>query len=134
MARFMNLMIEEVGEVPFYEGSTTNLKDEDKKILNEFNETINIVNDNLEKYRFGEAAETAYHFMWDNLASVYIENVKTRVEDKALALSVFRFVFIEGLKLLHPFMPFVTEAIWENISKPENESELLINAEWPTLQ
>ncbi|MFC1700249.1 valine--tRNA ligase [Patescibacteria group bacterium] len=130
MARFMLLMMEE-RKVPFYDGkSSKGLQKEDKEILRKLKETIKSVNDSLEKYRFSEAAETAYHFMWDELASSYIEHVKDR-DDKELALSIFRYVFVEGLKTLHPFMPFVTEAIWQNIPKDNEEPEILLNSAWP---
>ncbi|MBU1133165.1 valine--tRNA ligase [Patescibacteria group bacterium] len=130
MARFMLLMMEDK-EISFYDGkSSKGLQKEDKEILKKLKETIKSVNDSLEKYRFSEAAELAYHFMWDDLASSYIEHVKDR-QDKEFALSIFRYVFVEGLKILHPFMPFVTEAIWQNLPKNDGESEILLNSIWP---
>lgn len=130
MARFMLLMMEGK-EVPFYDGkSPKGLQKEDKEILKKLEETIKSVNSSLDKYRFSEAAEVAYHFMWDDLASSYIEHVKDR-KDKEFALSIFRHVFVEGLKTLHPFMPFVTEAIWQNLPKDNRESEILLNSIWP---
>jgi valyl-tRNA synthetase len=65
--------------------------------------------------------------MWHKVADVYIEQVKNH-EDQEIALSVLRHVLLTGLKLLHPFMPFVTEAIWKEINP---ESGMLIVAEWP---
>ena len=130
MARFMLLMMKDK-DVPFSDGkSSKGLQKEDKEILRKLKETIKSVNDSLEKYRFSEAAELAYHFMWDDLASSYIEHVKDR-QDKEFALSIFRYVFVEGLKILHPFMPFVTEAIWQNLPKNDGESEILLNSIWP---
>lgn len=130
MTRFMLIMMEDV-VVPFYDGvSTDDLNDTDKSILTGLKSLKIGVQSNLESYRFADASDRIYHFMWDDLASVYIEHVKNR-DDKALALSVFRYVFLECLKLLHPFMPFITEELWQNIDKPGDEPELLIEALWP---
>ena len=76
------------------------------------------------------AGEDIYQFMWHEVADKYIEQIKTR-EDKDVALSVLRHVMINCLKLLHPFMPFVTEAIWENISGRKNPDQLLALSSWP---
>jgi valyl-tRNA synthetase len=129
MARFM-LMLMEDKKVKFYNGkSTEGLNETDKAILEKLESVKKNVNDGLEKYRFSEASDYVYQFMWHELADKYIEDVKDR-EDKELALGIFRYVFVEGLKLLHPFMPFVTEAIWSNLPKNEGEKELLIYSEW----
>lgn len=130
MARFM-LMLTEDRKVEFYDGKNMKgLSETDKAILTELESTKRNVNESLEKYRFSEASDFIYQFMWHEVADKYIEHVKDR-EDKELALSVFRFVFVEGLKLLHPFMPFVTEAIWANLPKASGEKELLISLERP---
>jgi valyl-tRNA synthetase len=100
----------------------------DKSILNNLENLIGVVNSNLEKYRFSDASDAIYPFMWHEVADKYIELVKGR-EDKETALAVLDHVLKTGLKLLHPFMPFITEAIWENISK--GEKELLVSSEWP---
>ncbi|HSX39728.1 MAG TPA: class I tRNA ligase family protein, partial [Candidatus Saccharimonadales bacterium] len=71
-----------------------------------------------------------YHFMWDELAAKYIESIKGR-EDKEIALSVFRYVFLNSLKLLHPFMPFVTEAIWAQMPRSEEDNKPLVICTWP---
>jgi valyl-tRNA synthetase len=106
------------------------LSAEDTNIINELNKLTVEVTSNLEKYRFSDAADGIYQFMWHEVADKYIESVKNR-EDKETALSVFGFVFKTGLKLLHPFMPFISEAIWENLPKNSNESKNLVNANWP---
>ena len=105
------------------------LKEGDREILKKLNETILGVDKALEKFRFAQAAEEIYHFMWDEVADKYIEEVKKR-EDKDVALSVLRYVMINGIKLLHPFMPFVTEAVWEQIEKEEKDP--LMVASWPS--
>jgi valyl-tRNA synthetase len=86
------------------------------------------VSKSLEDYRFMEAGDTLYHFTWHRLADEYIEHVKSR-EDKEIALGVLRYSYIQCLKMLHPFMPFVTEKIWQNL--PEAPAEPLIISDWP---
>jgi len=88
------------------------------------------VNLNLKKYRFSDASDAIYQFMWHEVADSYIEFVKGR-EDREVALSVLNYVLKTGLKLLHPFMPFITEAVWENMLRNEDEDELLILSKWP---
>ena len=133
MTRFMQIMFERWGkEVPFY-NEGLNLKKEDKQILAELEKTIKQVDSDLEKFRFAQAGEVIYHFLWDQVASFYIEAIKDR-EDMDVALSVLRHVFINGIKLLHPFMPFVTEAVWKQIpgafEKPYKYEPLVVS-EWP---
>ena len=132
MARFMLLMFdrykEETGrDVEFYTVDMEVLP-EDAEIVKKLNALIKNVDKNLEKYRFADAADQIYHFMWDELAAKYIESVKNRA-DKAVALSVLHHVFLTCLKLLHPFMPFVTEEIWGNL--PKKHDTPLIVSEWP---
>ncbi len=105
------------------------LTETDAEILSKLNDTIKMTDDLLSKFRFAEAAETIYHFMWDEVAAIYIEQIKDR-KDLEVALTVLRHVLLTGLKLLHPFMPFVTEAIWKEF--PERTEEQLITAKWPT--
>ena len=96
-------------------------------MLAKLNSLIISTNENLEKYRFAQAGEDIYHFMWDDMASSYIESVKGR-EDKDVALPVLRHIYLTSLRLLHPFMPFVTEEIWGNLMPDEKP---LIVSEWP---
>jgi len=133
MARFMNLMFEQYekeqgGEIPWADEIKDKWTDEDKNILSGLNKTIVLVDESLEKYRFFDASEAIYHFMWEDLAAKYIEQVKGR-EDKDVALSVLRHVLINCMKLLHPFMPFVTEEIWGYIPRKRNEP--LVISTWP---
>jgi len=78
----------------------------------------------LEEYRFSEAYEELYHFVWDDVADWYVEASKTD-----LNLSTLNYVLEGILKLAHPFAPFVTEAIWQTLH-PDDES-MLINSSWP---
>jgi valyl-tRNA synthetase len=134
MGRFIQIMVESYGqEVPFFDKKKMGkgLKEEDIEILDILEKTTNKVTKNIDKFILNEAADLLYHFMWDSLAATYIEKVKNR-EDKGLALSVLRHVYITGLHLLHPFMPFITEAIWKEIgSLRNNPEELLITSHWP---
>ncbi|TFZ40260.1 valine--tRNA ligase [Soehngenia longivitae] len=109
------------------------LVDEDKWILTKLNEIIPQINDNLDKYELGLAAEKIYNFLWEDYCDWYIEMVKTRLygEDglnKKTAQTVLLRVLKEILKLLHPFMPFITEEIWQHL--PETEKPLIIE-NWP---
>lgn len=104
------------------------LSNADQEIVKELQEVINKVDSELEKFRFADAAETIYQFMWHSLADKYIEKVKER-EDKDVALSVLQYAFITSLKLLHPFMPFVTEEIYQ---KMPGAGESIMIESWPT--
>ncbi|MBI2414731.1 valine--tRNA ligase [candidate division WWE3 bacterium] len=130
MTRFM-FMLEESSGVVVPEYSDVVLargNDADRKIVGELHKLVGEIDTELEKYRFGEAGDKIYHFMWDSLAASYIEHIKDR-QDKDVALSIFRYVFKNCLKLLHPFMPFVTEELW-GYMKSDDEAELVVN-EWP---
>jgi valyl-tRNA synthetase len=129
MARFF-LMMQEKLESPITNDQIPNkdLQKSDTEILNKLTETIKSVDDLLSKFRFAEAGDTIYHFMWDEEAAKYLEEVKAR-EDLDVALPVLKHIILTGLKLLHPFMPFVTEAIWKEM--PRKDEEMLIVAKWP---
>lgn len=105
------------------------LGESDKKIIDDMKALVNSVDENINKYRFADASEGIYHFMWDELASKYLEELKNR-EDKDMALAVFRHVFLTCLKLLHPFMPFITEEMWTGMSKKTQDP--IIISRWPT--
>ena len=111
------------------------LEDEDKWILTKLNEIIPQINDNLDKYELGLAAEKIYNFLWEDYCDWYIEMVKTRLYgeegvNKKTAQTVLLRVLKEILKLLHPFMPFITEEIWQHL--PETEKPLIIE-NWPII-
>lgn len=130
MARFYLMMAEKFNkEIIWYEPKMKGLSESDKDILGKLNETITSVDGLLSKFRFAEAGDTIYHFMWDEVAAKYLEEVKSR-EDLNVALPVLRHIILTGLKLLHPFMPFVTEAIWGEM--PKENKEMLIMTSWPT--
>ena len=132
MSRFFLMEAEKVGNQKLVVGDESiremDLKEEDKIMLKQLDETTEKVTTLLDKFRFSEAADTIYEFLWHTVADVYIEQVKNR-SDKVIALSALRHVLLTGLKLLHPFMPFVTEAVWKEL----NQNGQLIVAQWPAL-
>lgn len=132
MARFYHMMAEKFGqEIAWHSTEMTGLTERDNEIVKMLNETITSVDKLLGEFRFAEAGDTIYHFMWDVVAAKYLEEVKTR-EDLGVALSVLRHVILTGLKLLHPFMPFVTEAIWKEM--PKKQDDMLIVSRWPKVK
>ena len=118
----MNLTIEE-GALP------EKLELEDKWIVSKLNTLIREVGDNMDKYELGIAASKIYDFIWDSYCDWYIELTKPRLNGddglaKVGAQQVLLYVLIETLKLLHPFMPFITEAIWQAL--PHKGDSLMI--------
>ncbi len=106
---------------------------EDKWILSRLNETVREMTDNMEKYELGVAAQKVYDFIWDNYCDWYIELTKTRLQgddedSKVRAQQVLCYVLTEILKLLHPFMPFLTEEIWQALP---HEGDYLMLQKWP---
>ncbi|TSC88747.1 MAG: valyl-tRNA synthetase [Microgenomates group bacterium Gr01-1014_5] len=110
--------------------------EDDERILKELNESIKKITDALDQYRLSEAAEELYEFVWKKFADVYLEKTKDRRGD---AQPTLLFVLQESLKLAHPFMPFITEAIWKiankqySVNSPQGffKEEALITARWP---
>ncbi|MDS1029395.1 valine--tRNA ligase [Bacillota bacterium LX-D] len=109
----------------------------DQWILTKYNQTVQGVTDFLEKYELGEAARLIYEFIWDYFCDWYIELAKPRLygketaESKFTAQSVVHFVLENTLKLLHPFMPFITEEIWQQLP---HEGETIMLANWPEVK
>jgi len=105
---------------------------EDKWVLSLYNDLIKNVTANLEAYELGVAVQNLYDFIWDIFCDWYIELTKPRIaEGKETALAaqkVLVFIMTGILKLLHPFMPFITEEIWQ--SMPQNESESIMISRW----
>ena len=102
---------------------------EDKAILSQLSQIIKSTTKNLNSYHFGQASEDLYHFFWHDFCDVYIESAKNRGED---ALPVLLHVLITSLKLLHPFIPFVTENLYQTLAKKYKlEETMLITASWP---
>ncbi len=106
----------------------------DKWVLSKLNTLIAEVTENMEKYELGVAIHKIYDFVWDIYCDWYIEMTKARlfaedVDRKSTAIQVLVYVLDQVLRLLHPFMPFITEEIWQSIP---HEGDALIVAQWPT--
>jgi valyl-tRNA synthetase len=93
----------------------------DRWILSRLNDVAQETNESLESFRFHEASHCLYHFFWHELCDWYIEFIKPRIidheadEGNSLSFEVLIFVFTQALKLLHPFMPFITEELWQRL-------------------
>ena len=111
------------------------LETEDKWIVSKFNTLVKEVTENLDRYELGVAAAKVYEFIWDYFCDWYIEFVKPRLFEsneneatKESAQYVLCWVLSNTLKLLHPFMPFITEEIWQTLP---HEGESIMVADWP---
>ena len=101
----------------------------DKEILSKLELAVKEITENIEGLRLNEAAQAAYHFTWHELADIYIEASKIQLQNPELSTNtkaVLAKTLKTTLKLLHPFMPFVTEEIWSNL----NQKDLLMISEW----
>jgi valyl-tRNA synthetase len=116
--------------IPFYEKTMKLTDGKDRQIMEQLNQLVTDVTKNIDEYRFSDATQAIYDFSWHNVADIYIEENKDRLKNgNPEALSVLRHVFLTILKLLHPFMPFVTEAIWKHM--PKKHDAPLIISPWP---
>ncbi len=105
---------------------------EDKWILSQYNRLTKEVTDNLDKFELGVAVQKLYDFIWDIFCDWYIELAKIRLQkggdEAATARAVLVYVMSETLKLLHPFMPFITEEIWLTLP---HDGETIMKSQWP---
>ena len=124
----MNLTVEETG-LP----DAADLEIEDKWALTKLNTLIKEVTENMDAYELGVASAKVYDFIWDTYCDWYIELTKARLygeneKSKLAAQKVLVYVLDQFLRLLHPFMPFITEEIWQAIP---HEGKFLMLADWP---
>jgi len=142
--RFALMNLEGVGQAEF---DPKAMQVEDLWIINRSENALQFVDQALEDFRFQAAISAAYTFFWDEFCDWYLEAIKPRMlgadaRSRAAAQHVLAFVLDRALRILHPFMPFITEALWEQLRTlcPERSlpnvaevrpSELLICAEWP---
>ena len=110
---------------------------EDKWILNKLDKLVVEVSQNIDKYDFGIALDKIYDFIWNEFCDWYIEIVKTRIysedyQTKVAVCDILNHVFGTSLKLLHPFMPFITSEIYSNLVQ-YNDKDLMVS-KWPTLR
>ena len=127
----MNLDIEE-NKLP----ACSDLQLEDKWILSKYNTLCREVTENLDKFELGVAVSKLYDFIWDNFCDWYIELVKPRLFDKEnptgkTAQYVLTYVLSNTMKLLHPFMPFITEEIWQHLP---HSGESIVISDYPKFQ
>lgn len=107
----------------------------DQWILTRLNETIDTVTQLSDKYEFGEVGRVLYNFIWDEFCDWYIEMSKIPMNgddeaQKNVTRSVLSYTLDRIMRLLHPFMPFVTEHIWQNLP---HEGESIVTSAWPTV-
>jgi len=110
-----------------------NLTLADKRILRALDKTIKIVNKDLENFRFGKAAHTIYDFFWHDFCDHYIEDSKKQLLTSNFRVQTSRvllYVLLTSLKLLHPFMPFITEEIYQKLPI-RNKKKYLMIEKWP---
>lgn len=129
-ARFILMNLDENEYAPYV---PENLAIEDKWILSKYNDLVKEVTDSLEKYELGLAVQKLYDFIWDVFCDWYIEIAKIRLNGecataKATVKAVLVYVMSNTLKLLHPFMPFITEEIWQTLP---HDGESIMISEWP---
>lgn len=129
-ARFVLMSIDGVETAP---PADCRLDDADKWILHRLNEVTIQVSANLDAYELGLAAQKVYDFIWLEFCDWYIEMAKPRLhgaaaEEKRTAASVLSFVLSQAMKLLHPFMPFITEELYQKLP---GHGETVMRASWP---
>ena len=121
IARFINSKTDEDFS---YSEDPDALTAQDKWILNKLNTASKIVTESLESYRYSEAYDRIYSFAWNDFADWYIESSKTQ-----LNISVLSYCFNNILKLVHPFAPFISEAIWKNLNWQKDK--FIATSSWP---
>ena len=115
------------------DGDTISIMDEDKKLIAEAEAVAKEVSGNIDDFRLDLAADRVYHFVWDRFAAEILEESKPIFKAGGEAAASRRHtlytILDTSLRLLHPFMPFVTEAIWQQL--PQKDTDLLMVAKWP---
>jgi valyl-tRNA synthetase len=111
----------------------------DRDILKKLDQTITTVTKNIESFNLHEAAQEIYQFTWHEFADIYIEASKEQLKNEKLKESTHNILFLllnTVLRLLHPFMPFITEEIWSELGssrdvKKPKQNDLLMITSWP---
>ncbi|OYD08272.1 valine--tRNA ligase [Paludifilum halophilum] len=130
-SRFALMHLEETGAETL--SLEAPLSTADRWILHRLNETVETVTESLNRYDFGEAGQALYRFIWDELCDWYIEFAKRPLygedeEAKRVTRSVLVYVLDQSLRLLHPFMPYITEEIWQHLPV---DGESITVSQWP---
>jgi valyl-tRNA synthetase len=124
-------------KVSTFDPSKYNLKLPERWILSRLGKTVEAVNNSLEEFRMNEAADAIYKFFWHEYCDWYLEFSKPDLygnngeEAKAATCAVLNYVADIALHLLHPFMPFLTEKLWQELPKPENSTPSLMISPFP---
>ena len=131
-AKFITMNSAEDEDIIEFSKNVKGLKPEDKWIIAELNKVINEVTENIKNYDLGIALDNIYTFIWDEFCDWYIEMSKTRLnsDEKVVVSYVLDYVFRNSLKLLHPFMPFITEKLYTHLVNYDNKD--IIISDWPT--
>lgn len=134
ITRFI-LMNLEVENIKYPVSSTEAKTDADREILSKLDATVKSVTQNLEDFHLHEAAQQIYQFAWYEFADIYIEKSKEQLKNEKLkqnTLATLYLLLTTTLRLLHPFMPFVTEEIWQQLKdRGLVKTDLLMVADWP---
>jgi valyl-tRNA synthetase len=109
---------------------TESLTESDKKKIEDFDKILSDITADMENYRFYMAAEKIYQYVWHNFADVIIEESKATIGSSSTQYMLY-YILNSIIKILHPFMPFITEEIWSNIKNKEDN--LLMVTKWPNL-
>ncbi|MFZ5942749.1 MAG: valine--tRNA ligase [Bacillota bacterium] len=132
-ARFVQMNLEDYQE----DGLQPSYKMADQWIISRYNSTVKEVTRLLEKYELGEAGRVLYEFIWNEFCDWYIELAKPRLygketaESKAVAQKVLAKILGGAMELLHPFMPFITEEIWQHLP---NQKDSIMLTTWPQVE
>lgn len=134
IARFVMTNLE---EIDIKKDTNTKLSKQDEEDLKKLDEVVAKTTMYLDEFKFSQAGELLYEYTWHEFADKIIEQAKPRLKDgsnEEKQAAMFKLVKIlkTVLSLLHPFVPFVTEAVWKNIPKSGNDQELLISQRWPS--
>ena len=131
--RFLSMNIEEVNtDIAAFKD---NFETVDRWIISKFQKAVKDTTENIDRFRINDALNSIYHFFWHDYCDWYLEMIKARLyhpekeDDKRTALTVASYIMKGSMELLHPFMPFITEEIWQNLKSADEES-IVISA-WP---
>lgn len=133
ISRLFLMNTETIKDLPFYDKTMEkDLAKIDLGMVKKLEKAVKETTKYMDTYRYSDAAQLLYDFAWHTLADEYLEQNKERFKQgEKSALAVYRHVLLTVLKLLHPFMPFVTESIWGQL--PRKQDTKLIISSWPTV-
>ncbi|MCP4146890.1 MAG: valine--tRNA ligase, partial [bacterium] len=124
----MNLKGDEDFNIDF-----SKITDTDKWILNGLNNTVEKVNDLMDSYRLNDASDKIYHFFWHEYCDWYLEFSK-KDSDNPDTRKTLKFTLFKLLQLMHPFMPYITEEIYQKLNPQQEETQFLLNTQFPSFQ